>query len=180
MCIGGFRVTALEAIFYMLDNADLKVLDTNNNSTNSEKGYLSRYIFLIEQSIKDEKKKEILKLRKQGVTLEEIGQRKKITRERVRQIESASIKRIVESINKDANLISYLNLNSDKGFIKVSKIEEIMNSDNDYIFIYSLKNKNVKGLYYIEEYDGFLINGDKKQLEDIMKKLIMLKKLSTM
>ena len=169
--IRSFGANALKEIIDILENKDLKALDINNSSSSGEKGYLSRYDYIIRLSIKNDKEKEILKLRNQGVTLEEIGQSNKLTRERVRQLESRATKKIVEAINNDDKLIEYLDSISDKGFIKADKIEEIMQSENDYIFIYCLKNKNVKGTYYIEEYDGFLINGNEKILESIKEQL---------
>ena len=169
--IKSFGVTSLTKIIEMLESTNLIELDANKYSGESEKGYLSRYDFLISFNIKNDREKEMLMLRNQGMTLDEIGQNKKLTRERVRQIESKSIKKIIEVINNDNELISYLYSIADKGFLRTSTIEEIMNSKNNYIFIYCLKNKSVKGIYYIEEYDAFLINGNKEQLESIKSEL---------
>lgn len=169
--INVFNTASFKKIIETIVGINEKIVGNNYNELDNGKKYLSKFDLLIGINIKDDKVKEIIELRNQGLTLEEIGQRKKVTRERIRQIEDKAIKKIVDAINDDDVLIDYLSDISDEGFLKASRIIEIMQSENACIFSYVLKNKKIKNICYFDEYDGYLINKDEAYVQKILEML---------
>ncbi|WP_099157063.1 sigma factor-like helix-turn-helix DNA-binding protein [Virgibacillus ndiopensis] len=109
-----------------------------------------------------------------GNTLEETGQHLGVTRERVRQLETKIVKKIVQLLQANRfQLVLSMVLNN-KPFISYEELLDVIGEDNRDI-LELFKEKNV-ALYYAEELDAFFLDEEKKanfitKLEDIMEEL---------
>lgn len=100
------------------------------------------------------KRVEVLKLRSEGKTLEEIGFKFGLTRERIRQIEVKLLKKYQILITKSNILNLIISVSNSNHVITCNEIKNIFG--NDYMtFIYIIKRIEIKSFQYIEDLDLF-------------------------
>jgi len=112
---------------------------------------------------------EILEMRVYGLTLQEIADIKGLTRERVRQIESDIVKKILlfHSIQKLLNFINnYINKKS------IFFLDELPLNDNylKKLFVYVINKPKIKLLFFDKVFQSFILN-DKFGFENLKNKL---------
>jgi len=132
------------------------------------------FYFFDEDLIKDlstikKEQLEILEMRVYGLTLQEIADIKGLTRERVRQIESDIVKKILlfHSIQKLLNFINnYINKKS------IFFLDELPLNDNylKKLFVYVINKPKIKLLFFDKVFQSFILN-DKFGFENLKNKL---------
>jgi len=112
---------------------------------------------------KDERACNIMVLRSQGETLEQVGGYYGVSRERVRQIEAKTIKRIVWFLTQQ---IDYIISRAEND--KILSLNDLLNMPGDgneiQVVVYIFKNAEFSRLKYFEELDIFLIETDTDQI----------------
>lgn len=112
---------------------------------------------------KDERAYNILVLRSQGETLEQVGGYYGITRERVRQIEAKTIKRLEWFLTLQMNYI-ISRAGNDK-VLNFNDFRNMLGNGNEVrVVAYIFKNVEFPRLIYFEELDIFLIDIDADQM----------------
>lgn len=121
--------------------------------------------------IKDEKSKEILLLRNMGQTLDEVGSRMKLTRERVRQIESKPKMLIVRWMNGNLNDIK--NSLCDEIVLNDKKAAKVFTSEGLEILKYSLNTVDLEdnSWVYLKPID-LVICDEKRELVNLLNGLL--------
>lgn len=128
-----------------------RFIDWCRYDLNSE---LDRYIV---ENVR-ERDYEVLRCRIDGMTLEEVGNKQEVTRERIRQIEKKVIKQLHSWFLRNRffdRLLIDLNAES---FVSCDRIKDLLENNGDIVsFIY----QHVDAENYFKDLNGFVLNHDK-------------------
>lgn len=118
---------------------------------------------------------DIILQRANGRKLEEIGEEKNVSRERIRQIESNAFDEITIYLETYLAISSKLNKIDDSLFYDISKLFDFIKSENTIKIIETIlkKKNNYTIVFYSNEFSSF-INKNKKDSIDVINKLINL------
>jgi len=114
---------------------------------------------------------DVLRLRAYGLTLEDIGEAKGITRERARQIEKQILLKMKSFIERFSD---YLDQKfKDRIFITSEDISILFNDDSSAtVFAYALENNISQKFQFLKELDIFLIDMNERKVKNNLQDII--------